>query len=237
MNKHLTETINYLKTKNKILFLTTSNRRSGATGNPKSTQLATHIAQQIWIDLGPEKGKITQIDISALTIHPCEGNVSWFTWNVCGTLEAKLNDPEKNPSGCHRCRINTDNPDDELRKVSKALLESEVVVFFTSVRRGQTNSIYQKLIERLTRIENRHSTLWEDNIVANIEAWIIVIGHNWNNEAIVTTQKSVLEMFGFKVPKQLSRGWSFTDMNDESQKSYQDAIIAFEKEFWFILEK
>ena len=124
---------------------------------------------------------------------------------MCGTLDAKLNEPEKNPSGCHRCRINTDNPDDELRKVSKALLESEVVVFFTSVRRGQTNSIYQKLIERLTRIENRHSTLGEENIVKNIEAGIIVIGHNWNNEQVVQTQKEVLQYFGFQVPKKLCR--------------------------------
>ncbi len=231
MNNHLTQTINHLQTKNKILFLTTSNRRSGATGKPKSTQLATHIANQIWTE------KITQIDVSALTIHPCEGNVSWFTWNVCGTLDAKLNDPEKNPSGCHRCRINTDNPDDELRKVSKALLESEVVVFFTSVRRGQTNSIYQKLIERLTRIENRHSTLWEENIVKNIEAGIIVIGHNWNNEQVVQTQKEVLQYFGFQVPKKLCRWRTYTDATNESQQWYQDAMKKFEEEFWFVLEK
>ncbi|MEI8091927.1 MAG: hypothetical protein WCG98_07120 [bacterium] len=47
MNKHLTETINHLKTKKKILFLTTSNRRSGSHETPKSTQLATHITTQI----------------------------------------------------------------------------------------------------------------------------------------------------------------------------------------------
>ena len=80
-----------------------------------------------------------------------------------------------------------------------------MVVFFTSVRRGQTNSIYQKLIERLTRIENRHSTLGEENIVKNIEAGIIAIGHNWNNEQVVQTQKEVLQFFGFQVPKKLCR--------------------------------
>jgi multimeric flavodoxin WrbA len=100
-------------------------------------------------------------------------------------------------------------------------LESDVVIFFTSVRRGQTNSIHQKLIERLTRIENRHTTLEENNIIQNIEAGIIVIGHNRNNEAVVTTQKTVLEMFGFRVPKWFSRGRTYTNMNDESQKSYQ----------------
>ncbi len=97
--------------------------------------------------------------------------------------------------------------------------------------------MYQKLIERLTRIENRHSTLGEDNIIKDIEAGIIVIGHNRNNEAVVTTQKSVLEMFGFQVPKQLTRGRTFTNMDDESQKSYQAATDQFEKDFGFVLEK
>jgi multimeric flavodoxin WrbA len=231
MNKHLTETINHLKTKNKILFLTTSNRRSGSHETAKSTQLANYIATQIWTK------KITQIDITELHIHPCEGNVSWLSWNSCGPKESTLTDKEKNPSGCHRCRASINHPDDELRKVSKALLESEVVIFFTSVRRGQTNSIYQKLIERLTRIENRHSTLWEDNIVKNIEAGIIAMGHNWNNEQVVQTQTEVLKSFGFIVPKQLCRWWTDTDMNNESQQWYQDAVKKFEEEFGFTLQK
>ena len=91
--------------------------------------------------------------------------------------------------------------------------------------------MYQKLIERLTRIENRHTTLNENNIIKDIESGIIVIGHNRNNEVVVDTQRTVLDMFGFKVPKQLSRGRSFTDMNDESQKNYQAAIKQFEKDF------
>lgn len=231
MNKHLTETINHLKAKNKILFLTTSNRRSGSHETPKSTQLATHIATQIW------KEKVTQIDISGLTLYPCEGNVSWLKGNFCGMKDAAMQDKEKNPSGYHRCRVNINQADDELRKVSKALFESEVVVFFTSVRRGQANAIYQKLIERLTRIENRQSTLGEDNIVKNIEAGIIAMGHNWNNEQVVQTQTEVLQSFGFAVPKQLCRWWTDTDMNNESQQWYQDATKKFEEEFGFILEK
>lgn len=92
-------------------------------------------------------------------------------------------------------------------------------------------------MERLTWIENRHTTLGEESIIKNIEAGIIVIGHNRNNELTIQTQKEVLNSFGFEVPKQLSRGRTFTDMNDESQKSYQAAIEQFEKDFGFVLEK
>ncbi len=230
MNKHLTETINHLKTKKKILFLTTSNRRSGSHETPKSTQLATHITTQIWTN------KITQIDINELTLYPCEGNVSWLQGNTCGLIGAKLKDTDKNPTGFHRCRANINHDDDELRKVSKALFESEVVVFFTSVRRGQANASYQKLIERLTRIENRQSTLWEENIVKNIEAGIIAMGHNRNNEQVIQTQKEVLESFGFIVPKQLCRWWIDADVDNETQQWYQDATAKFEEDFGFSLD-
>ena len=231
MKKTLEHMITHLQEKKKILFITTSNRREWSHEVPKSTQLAHHIAKEVGED------KVTMYDIPQMKIYPCEGNVSWLKGNTCGEMKANLSNPEKNPSWCHRCRASINNSDDELRKISKALLESDVVIFFTSVRRGQTNSIHQKLIERLTRIENRHTTLGEESIVKNIEAGIIVIGHNRNNESVITIQKTVLEMFGFKVPKQLSRGRTFTDMNDESQKSYQAAIDQFEKDFGFTLQK
>jgi hypothetical protein len=44
-------------------------------------------------------------------------------------------------------------------------------------------------------------------------------------------------MFGFRVPKWFSRGRTYTNMNDESQKSYQWAVDQFEKDFWFTLQK
>jgi hypothetical protein len=57
------------------------------------------------------------------------------------------------------------------------------------------------------------------------------MGHNRNNELVIQTQKEVLKFFGFEVPKHLSRGRTFTDMNDESQENYQKAIEQFEKDF------
>lgn len=231
MNKSFEASLKYLQTKKKILFLTTSNRREGAHEMPKSTQLAHYMAGLIGND------KVTVHDISRMNIYPCEGNVSWREGNSCGLAASKLNDQEKNPTGFHRCRASINHPDDELRKVSKSLFESDCVVFFTSVRWWQTNMMYQKLIERLTWIENRHSTFGEENIIKDIDAGIIAIGHNWKNEEVINNQKEVMEQFGFKVPKQLSRWWIFTDMNDESNASYQKAGEQFEKDFWFELQK
>lgn len=217
MESHLFSTISALKNKKRILFLTTSNRWKDEHGGeqPKSTQLAHHLAQIVG------KEKVTLIDIPSLNIFPCEGNVSTARGNTCGLKDALLADKEKNPSGNHRCWASINNPSDELWKVSKALLMSEAVVFFTSVRWGQTNSMYQKLIERLTWLENRHSTLKEDNILGHIDAGIIVTGHNWRGKEVLETEKEVLSYFGFQVKDQLCWNWQYLqDSSNESNEEY-----------------
>jgi hypothetical protein len=104
-------------------------------------------------------------------------------------------------------------------------------VFFGSVRWGQTNAIYQKLIERLCWIENRHTTLKESNIVKNIQAGIILTGQNWNGENVVETQKQVLKFYGFDVRDDICWNWQYTNnANDETKESYKNAIKEFHEQ-------
>ncbi|MBI4116906.1 hypothetical protein HY449_04140 [Candidatus Pacearchaeota archaeon] len=223
--KKLQSTINYLKNKKRVLFLTTSNRWNGEKDIPKSSRLAHLIKKKIG-----NKAKI--IDASKLAIYPCEGNVSTAKGNNCGVTGALLKNKTKNPSGFHRCFASINNKDDELWKISKTLFKSDCVVFFSSVRWGQANSIYQKLIERLTWIENRHTTLGEENIVKNIDAGIILVGQNWNGKNVVKTEKEVLKFFGFNVINNLCWNWQYTnDENDESQESYKAGIKKFRETF------
>ena len=217
--------IEHLKTKNKVLFLTTSNRWEGDKEKPKSTLLAEFIQSQVG-------DKVELIDVSKLNIYCCEGNVSRKDGNNCGVKDAELKDKEKNPTGNHRCWASINNKDDELWKVSKPLFEADCIMFFISVRWGQTNSIYQKLIERLDWLENRHSTLGEDNIIQDKEVGIIAIGQNWNGENVISTQKQVLDFYGFKVVDKLCFNWQYTkNATDESEKSYKEAPKAFAKTF------
>jgi multimeric flavodoxin WrbA len=221
------KTIDYLRTKNKVLLLTTSNRWSGHKDDiAKSTQLAIKMQEL----LGKEK--VSLIDTTKLNIVPCEGNVSSKWGNHCGTKDSSLKDKEKNPTGEHRCWASINNKNDELWKVSKELFESDTVLFFASVRWGQANGFYQKLIERLTWIENRHSTLGESNIVKNIDSGFIATGQNWNGKDVTQTQKEVLQFFGFKTPDQLFWNWQFTNNSlDETKSSYKKAITVFDKTF------
>lgn len=220
-------TLAFLRMKKKPLFLLTSNRWEGeaANGIPKSSQLAFAFAER----LKPKQVEI--VDVARLQIYPCEGNVSALKGNNCGVAGAALGDREKNPSGCHRCWASINNADDELWEVSRPLLACDCVVFFGSVRWGQMNSFYQKLIERLTWLENRHATLKESNLLEHIDAGIIAVGHNWNGRVAIKTQKQVLSFFGFRVKDALCWNWEFTDEQDESMQSYSDAIKAFGETF------
>ena len=217
---------NYLKKNDdkKILFLTTSNRWEGEKELPKSSIIAEELKKKL------KNSEI--INVSKLKIFPCEGNVSSHEGNKCGVKEAMLksNTPEK----FIRCWASINNKTDEMYKVANAIYDADIIIFFGSIRWGKMNAIYTQLIERLTWLENRHTTLGESNLLKDKECGVVAIGHNWNGEVAVKTEKEVLSFFGFKTPSQLTFNWQFTkDVNDETQKGYKVEYDKFMKEFSF----
>jgi hypothetical protein len=219
--------LRYLEAKDDVLLLTTSNRYEKHTWDaPKSSLLAERVREKL-----ERSGKrVTLLDVTKLKIHTCEGNISGGRGNNCGVLDAKLDDEVKNPTGHHRCWASVNNPDDELHEVSRALFRSNVVVFFVSMRWGQTNSVYQRLFERLSWIENRVTTLGEPPIpeLKELEAGMVLFGHNYNAEHVLETQRRNFEWFGWKTPDALRFAWQHTDDEDEeSSASYLRAIEEF----------
>lgn len=228
--KNLVESVKFLEAKEKVLFLTTSNRGGWAVKELNEEPKSTKLAKSIQSYLGKSKCKL--IEVPELKIYPCEGNVSHMKGNDCGVVKSKLKDKDKNPTGNHRCWRNINNPDDELWKISKELFESDCVVFFGSIRWGQMNSHYQNLIERLTWLENRHSTLGESNIIKNISCGIIAIGQNWRGKEVIDVQKQVLTFFGFDVKDELCWNWQYTmNAKDETNDSYKKSGKKFKETF------
>jgi hypothetical protein len=219
--------VRHLESKDAILLLATSNRYEKHEWDvPKTTQLALRLKDHL------RRGgrRVTLLDVSRLRIHTCEGNISGGRGNSCGVPGARLPDKGKNPTGHHRCWASINNPDDQLYKVSRELFRSQAVVFFVSVRWGQANSVYQRLFERLSWIENRFTTLGEAPIPQsrNLEAGIVLFGQNWNDARVLETQKQNFRWFGWKTPAALSFAWQYTpDADDESHASYRGAIEAF----------
>lgn len=226
--KTLESTISELEKLDKVLLLPCSNRYNWDIEKmdiPKSTILAMIIDEYLG-------DKSVMIDVPELKIYPCEGNVSRSDGNSCGLKKAKLLDDKKNPTGHHRCWANINFKDDELWKISKEMFDANAVVFFSSVRWGQASMFYQKLIERLTWLENRHSTLGESNLLENIQSGFICTGQNWNGLDVVDTQKRVHTFYGFKPNNKLYWNWQYTNkITDESQDSYKNAFREFVKKF------
>jgi len=222
--KAIQKTIEILKKKEKVLLLSCSNRYNWDDKSidiPKSKMIAMYLHSQLL-------NNSVLLDVAELNIVSCEGNVSREGGNSCGVLKAALKDKDKNPSGNHRCWASYNNPKDELWKISKELFESDAVVFLSSIRWGQTNMYYQKLIERLTWIENRHTTLGESNLIKDIESGYICVGQNWNGEVVSETQKQVHKFYGFKPNNDMYWNWQFTkNVNDETQKSYKNSHNKF----------
>ena len=225
------DTISYLASNGgKVLFLTTSTRYPFNTGYdkggvemelPKSTELALYIKDSI-------PNETHWIDVPQLKILPCEGNVSHKDGNHCGVEAATLKDKSKNPTGHHRCWASVNERSDELWKISKKIFEYDTIMFFASVRWGQTNSIYQKLIERLTWIQNRHETLKDINTVEGKKAGFICIGQNYGGAQVSDLQHKVLEYYGFDAPENLFWNWQYTeDESDDTAESYERANEQF----------
>lgn len=225
--KVLKNTIKELEKYKKVLLLTCSNRGEevSKTQLPKSSILARVIHNNL--------DNSTIIDVTKLKIYPCEGNVSRMEGNVCGIKEALLDDPEKNPSGYHRCWASVHNPDDELWKISKELFESDCVVFFASVRWGAANMFYQKLIERLNWINNRFIPYGEENIIKNISSGFIIVGQHEYGDDVAELQYNNHEYYGFDVNKELYWNWNAEDIeyDDETLQGYLDSYPEFFDEF------
>ena len=219
--------IRYLEKRNDILLLATSTRyREEAFDVPKTTQLALRVRDH----LRRRKKRVVLLDVAKLTIHTCEGNISAKKGNKCGVLEARLPSRSKNPTGHHRCWASINNADDQLYRMTRELFQSRLVVFFVSVRWGQTNSVYQRLFERLSWIENRFTTLGETPIpqLRKLEAGMVLFGQNWNDAQVLKTQRQNFKWFGWKTPAPLSFYWQYTrDAEDESPESYLGAVEEF----------
>lgn len=228
--KNLIKSVKFLEGKKKVLFLTTSNRGGWAVKELNEEPKSTKLAKAIQSYLGKSKCKL--IEVPDLKIYTCEGNVSHMKGNDCGVKKSSLKDKDKNPTGQHRCWRSINNPDDELWKISKELFESDAVVFFGSIRWGQMNAQYQNLIERLTWLENRHSTLGETNIIKDISCGVIAIGQNWRGKEVLDVQKQVLTFFGFDVKDELCWNWQYTmNPKDETNKSYKESGKKFNETF------
>ena len=85
-------------------------------------------------------------------------------------------------------------------------------------------------MERLSWIENRHTSLKEENIVSEKYVGVISCGHNFNGKEAIELQKKNMKYFGFKIDDRLFWSYQYTnDSKDERLEGYIDDANKFEK--------
>jgi hypothetical protein len=113
--------IRHLESTEAILLLATSSRyEQHSWAVPKTTQLALRVRDH----LRQGGRRVTQLDVSKLRIHTCEGSIGGGRGNHCGMAEARLPDRSKNPTGHHRCWASINNQDYQLCVEAPAALSS-----------------------------------------------------------------------------------------------------------------
>lgn len=108
-------------------------------------------------------------------------------------------------AGQYRCWANLlsiENPKeyggkDEMGEIYDGIEWADIVLFSTSVRWMSHSALFQKIIERLNTLENRHSVYNEKHPLANKKAGVIVIGQHYQSQQVASHLCEVLSQLGF----------------------------------------
>jgi len=124
--------------------------------------------------------------------------------------DTKCGDPESGPYRCWAHWYSVQDPDkyggvDEMPVLYDNIAWADLVLFATSARWGTHSALLQKIIERMTVLENLSSTYGEPNPLAGKKAGVIVTGHQWLTQRIAMHLLDVFSFMGFKA----ERGYQF----------------------------
>lgn len=178
----------------KILIISTTTHRDKST----SKMVLSHIS-----DVLNKKHDVDFIDANDLHIVPNQSCYSDGGKN-CASPDA----------GKYRCwahKLSHENPDDykgkdEMGIIYDALEWCDLVIWGTSVRWGSHSALMQKIIERMTNIENRVVVYGEENYVKGKKCGVVVTGNNYESDSVANHLAQQLGWFGFETDP----GWTFT---------------------------
>lgn len=108
-------------------------------------------------------------------------------------------------AGQYRCwahKLSHDNPEnyggaDEMGLIYDNIAWADIVIFATSVRWESHSAVLQKVIERLTTIQNRHVVYNEPNSLLGKKCGVVVTGHNAKAQSVASHLLEVFQWIGF----------------------------------------
>lgn len=108
-------------------------------------------------------------------------------------------------AGAYRCwahKLSHENPSayggrDEMGVLYDGFLWADTVVFATSVRWESHSAILQKIIERMTTLQNRAVVYGEPNPLSGKRCGVVVTGHNAKAQSVASHLLEVFQWLGF----------------------------------------
>lgn len=118
---------------------------------------------------------------------------------------------------------------DDFNLVLKKIVDSEIVVFATSIHWGQPSSIMQKAIERLNQIDDEYLETSKDSVLKHKVAGMVITGHEDGAQNVIGTLANALIWYGFVIPPESVTYWvgesgkKFSD-DTESRRGNKDTL-------------
>lgn len=154
-------------------------------------------------------------------------------------------------AGKYRCwahKLSHENPSqyggkDEMGVLYDGFEWADVVIFGTSVRWQSHSAILQKIIERMTTLQNRNVVYCEPNPLQNKKCGVVVTGHNSMAQGVADHLLRVFEWLGFSTHIYYQFVWQkTTDIQSEvpetsdvpALKSFLTTKVAFDQAQCFI---
>lgn len=141
--------------------------------------------------------------------------------------------PEAGKYRCWANKLSHEKPSeyggkDEMGVIYDALDWCDLVIWGTSVRWGSHSALMQKIIERMTNIENRVVVYGEENYVKGKKCGVVVTGNNYESDSVANHLAQQLGWFGFDTNPGRTFTWQKSqDIHYEQEDNNNDPLEAY----------
>lgn len=116
---------------------------------------------------------------------------------------------------------------DEMPVIYDGIIDSDIVIFSTSVRWMNHTALFQKIIERMNTFENRHSVYGEKNPLSGKKAGIIVVGQHYQSQKVAANLSEIMSLIGFNCSNSSIFSWQKShNMNEEQAEKTNIGYVA-----------
>lgn len=194
------------------------------TTNLLENSTSAYVLERVLKIISERKNKVNMIDAGRL--HIVE-NLSCYA-----NGGSHCADPKAGKYRCWATYESIEDPEkhggiDEMPVIYDGIDESDIIIFSTSVRWMSHSALFQKIIERMNTLENRHSVYGEKNPLSGKKAGIIVVGQHYQSQKVAGSLSETMTLLGFQCSNSSIFSWQKShNMNEEQAEKTNISNVA-----------